>query len=67
MTVAVPAVKAVKTVVQVEVPTFVSPARLHGVNVPVTPLTAKVTVPVGVMRGPGVAALSVTPMRHVDP
>ena len=43
----------------------VVPARVHVVNVPVTPVSLSATVPVGVMNVP--AELSVTVTLHVEP
>ena len=65
MIVAVPAVEAVKVLVQVAVPAVVPAANVHVVNVPVTPLTVNVTEPVGVLTVP--AAVSVTVAVHVEP
>ena len=42
----------------------VVPARVHVVNVPVTPVSDKATVPVGVMKVP--AEVSVTVTVHVE-
>ena len=42
----------------------VVPARVHVVNVPVTPVSLKATVPVGVMKVP--AEVSVTVTLHVE-
>jgi hypothetical protein len=61
--VAVPAVVAVKVLVQVAV--AVVPERVHTVNEPVTPLTVKVTEPVGVVAP--VVEVSVTVAVQVDP
>ncbi len=63
VTAAVPEVEAVN--VEVHVADAVVPARVHVVNDPVTPVSAKPTVPVGVMNVP--AALSVTVTVQVDP
>ena len=46
-----PVVDAVKVVLHVAVPAVVPAARVQVVNVPVTPLTAKFTLPVGVLTG----------------
>ena len=43
----------------------VVPARVHVVNVPVTPVSLRVTAPVGVMNVP--ADVSVTVTVHVEP
>jgi len=61
---AVPAVDGVNVEVQVAVPAVAPAASVHVVKVPVTPLTAKVTDPVGVMTG---AVMSVTVAEHVEP
>ena len=50
--------------VEVQVAEAVVPAKVHVVNVPVTPVSLRATVPVGVMNVP--AALSVTVTLHVD-
>ena len=63
MTAAVPAVVAVN--VEVQVAEAVVPANVQVVNVPATPVSESVTVPVGVMNVPG--ELSVTVTLHVDP
>jgi hypothetical protein len=63
--VAVPEVEAVKVEVHVAVPAVVPAAKVHVVNVPVTPDTVKVTEPVGVLTVP--AAVSVTVAVQVDP
>ena len=42
------------------VATAVVPARVHVVNVPVTPVWPKPTVPVGVMKVPGEVSVTVT-------
>lgn len=63
VTAAVPAVDAVK--VDVHVAEAVVPARVHVVNVPVTPVSLRVTVPVGVVAP--VAEVSVTVTLQVDP
>ena len=65
MIVAVPEVDAVNVDVHVAVPAVVPAARVQVVNVPVTPLTVKVTLPVGVLKVP--AAVSVTVAVQVDP
>src|SRR5437879_6488780 len=62
---AVPVVEGVNVVLQVAVPAVVPAAKVHVVNVPVTPLTVNVTDPVGVLRVP--AAVSVTVAVHVEP
>ena len=62
---AVPAVDGVKVEVHVAVPAVVPAASVHVVNVPVTPLTVKVTEPVGVLTG--ATEVSVTVAVHVDP
>ena len=51
--------------VEVHVAEAVVPARVHVVNVPVTPVSLSATVPVGVMNVP--AELSVTVTLHVEP
>jgi len=56
---AAPEDEAVNVVVHVAVPRTGPEARLHGVNVPVTPPTVKLTSPVGVVGGP-LPPLSVT-------
>jgi hypothetical protein len=58
----VPDVVAVK--VEVQVALAVVPARVHVVNVPVTPVSDNATVPVGEMNVP--AEMSVTVTVHVD-
>ena len=63
MTAAVPDVVAVK--VEVHVAEAVVPAKVHVVNVPVTPFSVRVTVPVGVVAP--VLEVSVTVTVHVDP
>jgi len=63
--VAVPDVEAVNVEVHVAVPAVVPAAKVHVVNVPVTPDTVNVTDPVGVLTVP--AAVSVTVAVHVDP
>lgn len=63
MTAAVPDVVAVK--VEVHVAEAVVPAKEHVVNVPVTPFSVRVTVPVGVVAP--VLEVSVTVTVHVDP
>jgi hypothetical protein len=63
VTAAVPAVEAVN--VEVHVAEAVVPARVHVVNVPVTPVSLSVTVPDGVRNVP--AELSVTVTVHVEP
>ena len=57
-----PDVEAVK--VEVHVAVAVVPARVHVVNAPVTPVTLRFTVPVGVVVG---AVWSVTDTLHVEP
>ena len=64
MTAAVPAVDAVK--VELQVADAVVPASVHVVNVPVTPVSLRATVPVGVRKVPAVE-VSVTVTLHVDP
>jgi len=61
---AVPVVEGVNVVLQVAVPAVVPAAKVQVVNVPVTPLTVKVTEPVGVVTG---AVESVTVAVHVTP
>jgi len=51
--------------VEVHVAAAVVPARVHVVNVPVTPVSLRATVPVGVMKVP--AETSVTVIVHVEP
>ena len=63
---AVPALAGVNVEVHVAVPVVVPAAKLHAVNVPVTPDTAKVTEPVGVTGLPAVE-LSVTVTLHAEP
>jgi len=63
--VAVPAVEAVNMLVHVAVPAVVPAAKVHVVNVPVTPLTVNVTDPVGVLTGAG--ETSVTVALQFDP
>ena len=63
---ATPAVDGVKVEVHVAVPAVVPAARVHVVKVPVTPVTVKVTEPVGVRTVPAVE-VSVTVAVHVDP
>src|SRR5438445_8744539 len=62
---AVPAVDCVKVLVHVAVPAVVPAASVQVVKVPVTPVTAKVTEPVGVLTGAG--EVSVTVAVQVDP
>jgi len=62
---AVPAVDAANIDVHVAVPAVVPAARVQVVNVPVTPVTPKLTDPVGVVAP--VADVSVTVMLQVDP
>ncbi len=52
--------------VEVQVADAVVPAKVQVVNVPVTPVSARVTVPVGVRKVPAVE-LSVTVTVHVEP
>jgi len=49
----------------VQVAEAVVPARVHVVNDPVTPVSARLTVPVGVMNVP--AEMSATVTLHVEP
>ena len=63
MTAAVPAVDAVK--VELQVADAVVPARVHVVNEPVTPVSLRPTVPVGVLVVPGETSVTVT--LHVEP
>ena len=63
MTAAVPDVVAVK--VEVHEAEAIVPAKVHVVNVPVTPFSVSVTVPVGVVAP--VLEVSVTVTVHVDP
>ena len=65
MILAVPALDGVNVLVHVAVPAVVPAAKVHVVNVPVTPLTVKVTEPVGVLTG--ATEVSVTVAVHVDP
>jgi hypothetical protein len=58
VTAAVPVVVAVK--VDVHVADADDPARVHVVNVPVTPLSERVTMPVGVMNVPVEVSVTVT-------
>ena len=51
--------------VEVQVAEAVVPARVHVVNDPVTPVSARLTVPVGVMNVP--AEMSATVTLHVEP
>ncbi len=51
--------------VEVHVADAVVPARVHVVNVPVTPVSLNATVPVGVMAVPGEVSVTVT--LHVEP
>ncbi len=55
---------AVNVLVHVAVPAVAPAAKVQVVNVPVTPLTVKVTVPVGVLVAPPVSA---TVTLHVEP
>ena len=57
-----PDVDAVK--VELQVADAVVPARVHVVNVPITPVWDSATVPVGVMNVP--AEVSVTVTVHVE-
>ncbi len=52
--------------VEVHAAEAVVPARVHVVNVPVTPTSLKATVPVGVRNVPA-TVLSVTVTLHVEP
>jgi hypothetical protein len=63
--VAVPVVEAVNVLVHVAVPAVVPATNVQVVNVPVTPLTVKVTEPVGVVAPVG--EVSVTVAVHVEP
>ena len=58
MTAAVPDVVAVN--VEVQVAEAVVPARVQVVNVPVTPVSLRATVPVGVMNVPTEVSVTVT-------
>ncbi len=51
--------------VEVHVAEAVVPAKVHVVNVPVTPVSESPTVPVGVIAVP--AEMSVTVTLHVEP
>jgi hypothetical protein len=51
--------------VEVQVADAVVPARVQVVNVPVTPVSVRATVPVGVRKVPA-AEVSVTVTVHVD-
>jgi len=51
--------------VEVQVAEAVVPPRVHVVNVPVTPVSASVTVPVGVRKVP--AEISATVTVHNEP
>ncbi len=62
---AVPNVDAVNVLVHVAIPVVAVAARVQVVNVPVTPDTVKVTVPVGVLIVP--AAMSLTVAVQLDP
>ena len=62
---AVPDVEAVNVLVHVAVPAVVPGARVQVVNVPVTPVTPSVRVPVGVLTIP--PAVSVTVAVQIDP
>src|SRR2546422_884601 len=62
---AVPALDGVNVLVHVAVPAAVPAAKVHVVNVPVTPDTVNVTEPVGVLTG--ATEVSVTVAVHVDP
>jgi hypothetical protein len=46
--------------VDVQVAEAVVPARVHAVNVPVTPVSERATVPVGVMKVPVEESVTVT-------
>lgn len=61
---AVPTVDAENVDVHVAVPAVVPAASAHVVNVPVTPVTPRLTVPVGAVTG---AVESVTVTVQVDP
>src|SRR6267143_1355780 len=63
---ALPAVDGRNVEVQVAVPAVAPAARVHVVKVPVTPETAKVTEPVGVMTVPA-ADESATVAVQVEP
>jgi hypothetical protein len=63
VTAAVPAVEAVN--VEVHVAAEVVPARVQVVNEPVTPVSLRATVPVGVRKVPGEVSVTVT--LHVEP
>src|SRR5437879_13537654 len=63
--VAVPEVEGVNVDVHVAVPAVVPAANVQVVNVPVTPVTVKVTEPVGVLTVP--VPVSVTVAVHVVP
>jgi len=52
--------------VEVHVADAVVPAKVHVVNVPVTPVSARLTVPVGVRKVPAVE-VSVTVTVHREP
>src|SRR5437899_12193792 len=56
---AVPELEGVNVLVQVAVPAVVPAANVQVVKVPVTPVTAKVTEPVGVTTVPGVVEVVV--------
>ena len=60
-----PEVDAVNVLVHTAVPAVVPGASVQVVNVPVTPVTATVNVPVGVLTVP--AAVSATVALHIDP
>ena len=62
---ALPDVEAVNVLVQVAVPAVVPGARVQVVNVPVTPVTPSVRVPVGALTVP--PAVSVTVAAQIDP
>src|SRR3989442_11860665 len=53
--------------VDVHVADAVVPARVHVVNVPVTPVTLRVTVPVGVIAVPPAMSVTVTVQGEVCP
>lgn len=65
MTAAVPAVVGEK--VEVHVAEAVVPARVHVENVPTTPVSVRVTVPVGVMNVPAEVSVTVTLQAEVAP
>ena len=63
---AVPALEGVNVLAHVAVPAVVPAANVQVVKLPVTPVTAKVTEPVGVTTVPAVVE-SVTVAVQVDP